>query len=148
MVASRRAILGSRSSIVMRQFISFFLVGIFNTLFGYAVIFLGMYGLGLSAITSNVLGYTLGLFISYSLNRVFTFKDSSKSAGEALRFLVVFAAAYCLNLACLIVLIDEFKIHEGVSQVLAGVVYVFSAFVLNKYYVFRVKHGSNSVSLW
>ena len=121
----------------MIQFLKFVVVGTLNTALGYAVIFACMYLLGLSAVLSNVTGYLFGLTISYVLNRSFTFKSTSKSTTEVVRFLFVFLIAYLANLGVLLALIRYAGMHEGVSQILAGAVYVVTSFLMNKYYVFR-----------
>jgi putative flippase GtrA len=121
----------------MNQFARFVMVGVLNTLLGYAVIFSCMYLAGLSAVASNMAGYLVGLTISYALNRSFTFKSTSTSKLEVARFLFVFAAAYLANLGVLVMLIRYAGVHEGVAQVLAGAVYVVTSFLMNKYYVFR-----------
>lgn len=121
----------------MNQFIKFLMVGVLNTSLGYAVIFSCMYLAGLSAVASNVTGYLVGLIISYALNRNFTFKSTSKSGLEIARFLFVFLVAYLANLGVLILLIRYAAVHEGAAQVLAGMVYVVTSFLMNKYYVFR-----------
>lgn len=121
----------------MKQFFRFLTVGVINTLLGYCVIFSCMYLLKMSPESSNVVGYAVGLVASYSLNRKFTFNSTQKRLNEIVRFLVVFAVAYGLNFAVLVLLIHNFNIHAGVSQVLAGVAYVVVSFVMNKFYVFK-----------
>jgi putative flippase GtrA len=123
----------------MYQFLKFGIVGLFNTLLGYAVIFSCMYLLKLSPILSNVLGYMVGLVVSYVLNRQFTFENKSKSKLQILRFLIVFAVSYAINLILLVVSMQTFGLQAGISQVIGGVGYVLTSFLLNKYYVFVAK---------
>jgi putative flippase GtrA len=121
----------------MSQFLRFLAVGVFNTAFGYCIIFACMYLAGLSAEVSNVIGYAVGLFTSYLLNRNFTFRSKRRHRGEIARFVVVFAIAYGANFIALIVLIRYLNVHEGLSQILAGVVYVAASYAMNKFYVFK-----------
>jgi putative flippase GtrA len=121
----------------MNIFAKFIAVGILNTALGYAAIFGFMYLLGASPILSNAAGYLIGLSVSYVLNRRFTFKSSAKTSPELLRFLLVFLVSYLANLAVLLILIQNLEVHQGIAQVLAGVVYVATSFLMNKYYVFR-----------
>ncbi len=121
----------------MRQFVKFFLVGVFNTGVGYAVIFSCMYLLGLSAVLSNILGYLFGLSISYFLNRNFTFRSTSQPKTEIPKFLFVFFVAYFANLGVLLLLLSHTEIHEALSQIIAGVVYITTSFSMNKNFVFR-----------
>jgi putative flippase GtrA len=124
----------------MHQFLKFGLVGLFNTLLGYAVIFSCMYLLNLSPVLSNVLGYLVGLVVSYVLNRQYTFENRSKSKLQILRFLIVFAVSYAINLVLLVVSMQTFGLQAGISQVIGGVGYVLTSFLLNKYYVFVAKN--------
>lgn len=138
MASAWGAILGKGDSLnKMKQLIKFLMVGILNTLLGYAIIFFSMYFLSLTAVVSNIIGYMVGLVLSYVLNRKVTFQSTSKSKAEIVRFLLVFLVAYLANLGALLMLIRVGGVHEGVAQVLAGVIYVFVSFFLNKYYVFH-----------
>lgn len=120
----------------MKQLMRFAAVGVVNTGLGYAVIFACMYLLGLGAVLSNVLGYAVGLVVSYILNRTYTFRSAAAAQGEILRFISIFLLAYLANLAALMLLIHRIGMHEGGAQLLAGVVYFGLSFILNKYYVF------------
>jgi len=121
----------------MRQLLRYGAVGVINTGLGYAVIFACMYLLGLGAVASNVAGYAVGLIVSYSLNRTFTFRSTGARRAEMVRFLVIFLLAYLANLGVLVALVHTFKLHEGLAQVVSGVVYFGLSYLLNKYYVFR-----------
>ena len=121
----------------MKQFLRYIVVGVLNTLVGYSIIFACMYLVGMSPETSNVAGYAVGLVVSYVLNRNFTFKSKQSRRTEIIRFLAVFAVAYSLNFAALLLLIYHLGLHKGMSQIAASVVYVGSSYLLNKYYVFR-----------
>ena len=119
------------------MFARYLLVGLVNTGIGYLIIFSCMYGLKLSPELSNALGYGLGMVISYTLNRTFTFGNPPTTRAMALRFAVVNGIAYLFNLGMLVLLVRGLGLHAGLSQVLAGGVYVVTSFLVNKHYVFR-----------
>lgn len=121
----------------MNQFSRFLLVGVANTALGYAVIFACMYLAGLSPELSNAAGYTVGLLASYFLHRYFTFRSAQRRSIEFVRFALVFLTAYTANLTVLVVLVRALAVHAGLSQILAGVIYIGTAYLLNKHYVFR-----------
>lgn len=121
----------------MNQFIRFILVGIVNSGLGYGIIFACMYLAGLSPELSNVIGYLIGLVVSYLLHRNFTFRSIKARRAEFVCFAVVFLIAYCTNLVTLIVLVRAMGVHAGLSQAIAGVVYIGTSYLLNKYYVFQ-----------
>ena len=120
----------------MKQFTRYLGVGAAMTVFGYGAIFFCMYVLGWNPYLSNVVVYAIALLFSYFLNRNFTFRSSGAMRPEALRFFGVFLLAYLANLAALKLLIDA-GLHEGASQVAAGVFYVAISFTANKFHVFR-----------
>lgn len=124
------------------QFLRFLLVGGFNTVFGYAIIFSAMYWFGLSPVASNVLGYAIALIVSFLLNKFFTFRSSGNGKGELLRFLVVFVLAYGANLAALYAAVEVLGINAFAGQVLAGIFYTLTSYSLSKLYVFRAARGS------
>lgn len=126
----------------MKQFFRFLTVGVFNTVLGYCVIFACMYLAKMPPESSNVAGYAVGLFASYILNRKYTFNSKQNRKSEIIRFLVVFVVAYALNFLVLVILIHRIGTYEGVSQVLAGIVYVVASFIMNKYYVFKLSKAS------
>ena len=121
------------------QFARFLTVGVFNTLIGYAVIFIAMYGVGLSPELSNGLGFAVGLFSSFVLSRKFTFRSEGKVNAELIRFLIAFMIAYLLNLAVLHLLVRYFHFHAGLSQIISGAVYTICSYWFNARWVFHEK---------
>ncbi len=130
----------------MIQLFKFAAVGVLNTGLGYGVIFACMYLGGLGAVTSNLIGYAVGLVVSYVLNRTFTFRSAAPPQGEVLRFVAIFLIAYLANLGVLLLSIHRLGSHEGVAQVVAGVAYFGISFVLNKYYVFAGRPATGRAS--
>lgn len=113
------------------------MVGFANTALGYAVIVSCMYLGGLTPELSNAVGYLVGLMMSYFLNRHFTFRSARRRSTEFVRFVIVFLTAYTANLIVLVALVRGLGIHAALSQVLAGVVYIGTAYLLNKHCVFQ-----------
>lgn len=103
-----------------------------------------MYGMGLSPLYSNFVGYGVGLFFSYFLNRIYTFKSKQKKTSEFLLFVLFFLLAYGVNLIVLYILIYYAGVHEAVSQLLAGAVYIACSFLLQKFFVYSVKYDGDA----
>ena len=121
---------------MIAYFLRFATVGVINTLIGYAVIFWCMYGLDQDPVASNIIGYAVGLVISFVLNRSYTFRSTADVAPQALRFVVFFALAYLVNLGILIWMTRYLSVGSGISQVVAGAAYFIVFFVLSKCFVF------------
>lgn len=121
----------------MKQFFRFLTVGVTNTILGYCIIFSCMYLANMSPQLSNITGYSIGLISSYILNKNYTFKSRQNRHHEIIKFLGVFIIAYVLNFLVLTMLIQFFCLHNGASQILAGLVYIGTSFTMNKYIVFN-----------
>jgi putative flippase GtrA len=126
----------------LKQFSRFLSVGVFNTLLGYGVIFACMYLASMTPESSNATGYAVGLVASYVLHRKYTFDSKQNRRSEILKFLTAFIVAYASNFAVLVILIHRIGMHEGASQVLAGLVYVAASFIMNKYFVFKISNAN------
>lgn len=79
-----------------KTFLRFVLVGVVNTLFGYAIMFAFYNLLHLSYWISSACNYLFGSILSYFLNKRFTFRDQSRDAGTVVRFAVNIAACYLI----------------------------------------------------
>ena len=71
-----------------KTFLKFIAVGILNTLFGTAIMFIAYNALNLNYWVSSALNYILGSILSYFLNKHFTFQSDSKDLKTVLKFIV------------------------------------------------------------
>lgn len=126
----------------MNEFARFVLVGVFNTLWGYLFIFGFMYLFAWSPEASNVAGYSICLFTSYLLHRTYTFRSKNRKQAEFGRYLLVFAISFSTNYVALQIMLYRFELDPYWSQILAGGIYVFTTYLLNKVLVFN-QVGSN-----
>lgn len=76
--------------------IRFGLVGVANTLFGAAIMFVLYNMFGVSYWISSACNYIFGSILSYFLNKYFTFRDKAKGWRQVLRFAVGIALCYLL----------------------------------------------------
>lgn len=77
-----------------RTFLRFIAVGVVNTLFGYAIMFVFYNVLKLDYWISSASNYFFGSILSYFLNKYFTFRDQTRGWKPVLRFAVNIAACY------------------------------------------------------
>jgi putative flippase GtrA len=96
--------------------------------------------LGVSALVANAIGYFLGAFLSYYLNKKYTFKSKGKNHSEAIKFFMVLGISYALNFIALQWLLNI--INPYYAQLIAAIVYTLSAFVLAKFFVFKDTNDS------
>jgi len=112
----------------------FFLSGLFNAFVGYTVIFVFLYS-GYGNNTSNFLGYLSGTLISYFTSTLFVFEDKMSKL-NMIKFIIVIVLCYILNLVVLNMLI-YLSFNDYLSQMIAGLIFTISNFILQKYFVYN-----------
>lgn len=115
----------------------FLAVGALNTLVGLSVIFMAKAIAGASDVTANVTGYGVGLVLSFLLNRTWTFGHRGDQWSALGRFLLVFAVAYALNLAVVLLLVRGLQLNSYLSQILGVVPYTVFGYFASRHLVFR-----------
>ncbi len=123
-------------SILRYSFIKYLLVGVINTIVGLGIIFTLMYCRFTPEI-ANIIGYSVGIIVSYILNKYFTFHSNNSHKKDFFRFVIAMGIAYVINLIVLSVSYRYFGINKYISQIIAGICYTISGYVLNKFYTFR-----------
>ncbi|MEM3845541.1 MAG: GtrA family protein [Candidatus Parvarchaeota archaeon] len=117
-------------------FSKYLLVGLMNTIVGYGIIFSLMY-VGVSPEVSNIIGYAIGITVSYVLNKIYTFKSKAHPKKEFPKFVASLLAAYGLNFVTLVICVRILHINAYVSQIISGAVYTLSGFVFVRYFAFK-----------
>ena len=122
---------------MISQFSRFTLVGIVNTFSGLMVIYGVKWLFGLGDVLSNMIGYGVGLIVSFLLNKSWTFRHEGEFLKSALRFITAFAVAYPVNLGVVFFLIEWGGMNSYVSQALGIPPYMVVFFLLSRYVAFR-----------
>jgi putative flippase GtrA len=140
---------------MIKQAVKFGIVGGGNTLLSLVVIWFMTKKLGCTEAFSNFAGYLIGLINSFFMNRMWTFESKKKMLGSAVRFFIVFAVCYLLQLSVLLLLnrycpYDPplYALFEPVLkilridtlfyiQIIAMIIYTAFNFLINKYYTFK-----------
>ena len=121
----------------MEKFLRYILVGLLNTLATYitSIIFLKIFNLFL--FISNLLGYLVGICISFYLNRNFVFKSKeSKIKKQFYKFISACLVSYFINLIFLIIFAYIFQFNDYFSQILSMAAYSLSFYFLSNKYIF------------
>jgi putative flippase GtrA len=93
---------------------------------------------GVSPEISNILGYVVGIAVSFLLNKRYTFKAQGDIISQFLKFGFSMGICYAANLLTLIILFRILGVNSYISQILAGAVYTMTGYILSKNWVFRV----------
>ena len=120
------------------ELIKFILVGCVNTAVGYSIILTLMFAFAWAPVPANVVGFAIGLVVSYFLNKTFTFSERQAAPSSIPRFIAVFAVAYSVNLIVLTSVL-RFEIAPAfIAQGLGICAYSGLFFLLCRRFVFRV----------
>lgn len=123
---------------IFGQLIKYGLVGIINTSITAIIMYLLMNGFGVDYTISNAIGYIAGFFNSFMLNKIWTFKSNKASTiSQFIRFAVVFAICYILQLGLVVLFVEHFKISENISQLIGMIFYTLIGFFFNKIFTFK-----------
>ncbi|MDR5758780.1 GtrA family protein [Caballeronia sp. LZ035] len=116
------------------QFLKYLLVGGLNTALAAAVI-LGVQAVGARPVIANLIGYGVGVVVSFALNSTFTFQTAA-TRHAAMRFLVVVLVSYLANLG-VVLLVLHITRAPTMAQLSGIPVYVIVGFIGNKYWALR-----------
>jgi len=114
----------------------FVAVGLINTMTTLLIIYIAIGIFKLPDVPANFLGYIVGLFISFTLNRTWTFENRAYSHQMVPRFIAVFAIAYIVNLIFLLTFIEVLDVDQFIAHLIAMPAYTIIFFFGCKHFVF------------
>ena len=120
---------------MLRQISRYGVVGFFLNSIGY-FLYVIVVSLGIDSKIAMSVVYFIGFFIGFYGNRKFTFDDRGHVAATGIKYTVVYAVGYLINLGFIFLLVDSWGYEPGKVQFFAiGVVAIIN-FLLLKYYAF------------
>lgn len=137
---SERRRLKAQSAEFFVQFIKFGLVGISNTLLGYAIYCCCIY-VGVHYLIANLVGFVLSVLNAFIWSNAYVFKDEKRRRNWALSLIKTYISysvtGLFLNSALLFGLVSCIHICDYVAQLICLSISVPLNFILNKYWAFR-----------
>lgn len=125
------------------KFWKFILVGIANTLFGTAIMFIFYNMLGLNYWFSTASNYIFGSILSYFLNKYFTFQQKEKSLRIIIRFVVnitiCYAVAYGLAKPLVIYVLSSYstKFQDNAAMLTGMCLFVGFNYIGQRFFTFK-----------
>lgn len=129
------------------KFLKFVLVGIINTIFGTAIMFL-LYNLAnFGYWGSSALSYILASILSFLLNKNFTFRNKESTVKTALRFTVNIAVCYLIAYSISKPIVTKILLNtslsksivEQVSMLLGMALFTMLNYVGQRFFAFKGK---------
>jgi putative flippase GtrA len=123
-------------SSLIRQSTRFAIVGLLNTAIGLAAIYAVMYFFRTGPAFANAVGYAIGLVISFSLNRTWTFQNDRPVTWVLPRYLLVTTLSYLLNLGAVLWVIFQSGANPYLAQLIGVCIYTVCVFIGCRCFVF------------
>jgi putative flippase GtrA len=123
---------------LLRQFISFSVIGAIGTTAHFAVLIVSVQALSTSPILGSIAGFIAGAIINYLLNYHVTFKSDNRHLESFLKFFTVATSGLGLNIAIMYVMTQW--LHYLFSQAVATSIVLIWNFLCNRFWTFREAH--------
>lgn len=121
---------------LVRQSVRFGVVGVVNTSIGLAAIYALMFFGHASAASANAVGYTIGLAVSFALNRSWTFQSTQPVRRVLPRYVLIAGVCYLLNLGVVLLCIRTLHLNAYLAQFLGVGIYTSCMFLSCRWFVF------------
>jgi putative flippase GtrA len=118
------------------QFVRFAGIGLVSNGFLY-VVYLGLTAAEVGPKAGMTLVYAMGLLQTFVFNRRWTFGYEGAGGSALLRYGLVYAAGYVLNLAALEICVTRFHLAHQVVQLIAIPLVAVFTFLMQRSWVFR-----------
>jgi putative flippase GtrA len=124
------------SHVLGLSLVRFALTGMLNTAVGLGTIFALKWLLGMGDTHANLLGYSVGLVVSYVVNSRWTFRYRESLLPVLPQYALVVLVAYLANLACVHLSIRQLHLNSYLAQTLGVIPYAGLSYVLLRWFVF------------
>jgi putative flippase GtrA len=121
---------------LFHRFIKYSVVGCLSILIYFLSVFVLVELLGKNPILGSALSFVIMTFISFLLNRKFTF-GSDFSYQKFLRFLAVSAIGFTLNFFIMYLVVNILSLHYTIGELVTTLIIPIINFVLNNYWTFK-----------
>ena len=126
------------------QFARFVAVGVASNVVLYLLYILAT-SLGVGHKTAMTVLYVLGVLQTFVANRSWSFRHGGAARQAFVRYLAAYLFAYLVNLGVMHVMVDRASYSDRWVQGCMVIVVAAMMFLLQKFWVFRVKRGSSEM---
>jgi len=111
-------------------------VGTLNTVTGLLVIYSCKWLAGFGDVTSNLIGYGVGILLGFQMNKKWTFDHQGSYLPSLLRYLAVLSCAYIANLATVLYSINVLGLDSYLAQALGIGPYTLIGYLGSRHFAF------------
>lgn len=120
------------------QTIKFLVVGVLNTIVGFAVYAGTLHFFKVDYTFALVVSHVIGVIHSYIWNNKWTFGLKDYNMRSVIKFILVYMLTFLVNLLILSIFIDRLGINKFYAQVISLFLTTLISFLGHKYWSFRV----------
>lgn len=118
------------------KFLKYSVVGCISILIYFLSVFVLVEVFGKNPIFGSAISFVIMTYISFLLNRKFTF-GSDFSYSKLLRFLAVSAIGFTLNFLIMYFVVNVFSLHYSIGELVTTLVIPIINFMLNNFWTFK-----------
>lgn len=126
----------------MNQPIKFIVIGILNTIVGFATYAAFIQFINDNYLQALILSHVIGVTHSYFWNNKWTFQQKGYNAKSGMKFISVYAVTFFVNLFLLTLLVDTIGLNKLIAQAIALFLTTGISFFGHKYWSFRASKNS------
>ncbi len=121
-----------------RQIVKYLIAGGTSTSADLLIYFIFTYLVGLWYIESSVLSFTIAFWISFILQKFWTFRDKNTEKMMKQTYLYFFVAIINLGISTLLIylFVDYINIHKFISKIFANIIIATESFFVYRYFIF------------
>lgn len=123
--------------------IRFGLTGLLNTAVGLGTIFALKWFFGVPDTKANLVGYVVGMGVSYYVNSRWTFQYKQALHTKVVPYVLVLLCAYLVNLATVHIFIGWLHVNSYLAQTAGIIPYSLLSYVLLRRYVFGLRSANS-----
>ncbi|WGS54150.1 GtrA family protein [Paraburkholderia sp. D15] len=124
-----------------KQLARFVAVGIASNAILY-VLYLAATSIGIGHKVAMTALFALGIVQTFVFNKKWSFQHSGSNGSAFIRYLGAYCAAYCINLAAMMIFVDRYHISDRLVQAVMIVVVAAFMFVAQRLWVFPASSRS------
>ncbi len=117
------------------QIVRYAIAGVISNGVGYLLYLIATMFFGLGHKTAMTGLYSVGMAVSFYINRKWTFRGTGTIRRSAVRFFITMVMGYAINFLLLFVFVDLFGFAHQLIQAVAIALMAVYFFLLNKWYV-------------
>lgn len=123
------------------KIIRFIISGGTSTLVNLSILFILTHFLNVWYLISSVVSFLLSFFVSFALQKFWTFRDHSKEVihKQAFIYLLIVVADLYINTSLLYAFVEFVGTHYLIAQLMSGIMIAFINFYLYQKFIFNKK---------